>query len=81
MEINWQDIFYVTASLTMLVIVIVNIWIIRWLIVASKMIRNITATSQKWSIVINDVFNFRKGITLKLLRFLLTKLDKGGENE
>lgn len=79
MAINWQDIFYITATLMMIGIVVVNILLIRWLIGVSIMIRKVAATTQKWRAVAVDILNFRKGITLRVVRFLLTILDKGGE--
>ena len=81
MEINWQDVFYFTASLVMIVVLITCIWLMRLFFIASKLIRNFTTAVHKWSNVVDDIRYFRKGIKSKFLKFLLTILDKGGENE
>lgn len=81
MEINWQDIFYFTASLAMIITLIICIWLMRLFFIASKLIRNLTATAHKWSNIVNDIRYFKKGMKLKVLRFLLKIIDKGGQNE
>lgn len=81
MGINWQDIFYLTTSLAMIVVFIAGVCLV-WLIFATlKLIKNLTSTVHKWSNVVDDVRYFRKGIKLKILRFLSAILEKGGENE
>jgi len=81
MVINWQDIFYFTASLVMIVILITCIWLMRLLFIISKFIRNFTAKAHKWSDIVYDIRYFKKSIKLNILRFLLKILDKGGQNE
>lgn len=81
MEINWQDIFYIIASLTMIVVFITCIWLIWFSLFALKLVRNIIAAIRVGSNIIEDVGYFRKGIKLKALSFLLKILEKGGKNE
>lgn len=81
MIINWQDVFYFTASLVMIAALIVCIWLMRLFYTASKLINNLKATAYKWSNTINDIRYFKKNVKLKFLSFLLQILDKGGQNE
>lgn len=77
MVINWQDIFYFTASLVMIVTLIFCIWLVRLFFIASKLIRDFTAEVHKWSNIVNDIRYFKKNIKSKVLGFLLKILDKG----
>lgn len=81
MVINWQDIFYFTASLVMIVTLIFCIWLVWLFFITSKLIRNLTETAHKWSNVVDDIRYFEKDIKLKVLGFLLKILNKGGKNE
>lgn len=81
MGINWQDIFYFTASLVMIVTLIICIWLMRLFFIASKLINNLTATVHKWSNIVDDIRYFRKNVKLKVLSLLLKIFDKGGQNE
>lgn len=69
MGINWQDVFYFTASLVMILTLIISVWLIWLLFIASKLIRNFVEEVRKWS-------NFKKNIKLKVLGFLLKILGK-----
>ncbi|MEK7522065.1 MAG: hypothetical protein AAB569_00645 [Patescibacteria group bacterium] len=76
MEINWQDVFYFTSSLAMIVFFISCIWLIRLFFIASKLIRNLTVEAQKLNNIVDDVKYFSTSIKLKVLKFLSKILDK-----
>ena len=76
MEINWQDIFYITASITMIVFFISCIWLIRLLFVATKLIKIFTLRVQEWDHGIDEIKYLIAGTKLKVSRFLLKILDK-----
>ena len=76
MEINWQDVFYFTSSLAMIVFFICCIWLIRLFFIASKLIRNLTVEAQKLNNIVDDVKYFSSSIKLKVLKFLSKILDK-----
>jgi hypothetical protein len=77
MGINWQDVFYFTASLVMIVTLIICIWLVWLFFIISKMTKHLTTTVHKWSNIVDDIRYFKKDIKLKGLRFLLKILDKG----
>lgn len=81
MELNWQDIFYITSSLAMLIVLVTFIWIMRLLLIISKQIKFFTVRIHELSNIVGNVKRLKKGITLNLLRFLLKIVDKGGQNE
>lgn len=76
MEINWQDIFYITSSLVMIVVLIMSVWLMRLFFIASKLIRNLNNEAHKLSNIVNDVKYFSSSIKLKVLRFISKILDK-----
>jgi len=79
MEINWQNVFYVTTSLAMIVLVITCIWLMRLLFIFSKLINNLAEKTRKLNDIASFIRYFNKGIKLKILEFLSKILDKGGE--
>lgn len=79
MEINWQNIFYITASLTMIVVFVTCIWLIWFSFLALKLVRNITKVIHVGSNIIDDIGYFKKSIKFKVLSLLLNILKKGGE--
>lgn len=70
MEINWQDIFYFTSSLAMVIFIITCILLSRLFFVILKLIRNILEETYKLNGVVNDVKYFGTLIKLKVLKFL-----------
>jgi len=76
MEINWQDIFYITSSLVMVVILIMSFWLMRLFFIASRLMRNLNNEAHKLSNIVDDVNYFSKSIKLKVLRFISKILDK-----
>ena len=76
MEINWQDIFYITSSLVMIVILITSVWLMRLFFIASKLIKNLNDEAHKLSNIVDDVKYFSRSIKLKVLRFISKILDK-----
>lgn len=76
MEINWQDIFYITTSLVMIIILIMSVWLMWLFFAASKLIRNLTYEARKLNNIVDDVKYFSTSIKLKVLRFLSKILSK-----
>lgn len=80
-DINWQDIYYVVATLSMVVVMITFIWIMRVLFSISKLLSSLVLTTQKLGNGVDDIKKLGKDITLKILRKISNMLDKGGEYE
>lgn len=76
MEVNWQDIFYFTSSLVMIVFLIMSVWLMRLFFIASRLIRNLNDEAHKLSNIVDDVKYFSRSIKLKVLRFISKILDK-----
>lgn len=81
MGIAWQDIFYVVATLSMVVVVVAFIWILRILYSLSMLFSNLVHASQKMRNGIGEIKNLRKNVTLGILGKIIHVLDKGGEYE
>lgn len=81
MEINWQDIFYITSSIAMITAFIALIWLIWLFFVASKLIKNIIEKVQKWDHNVNEIKYLIADVKLKVSRFLLKILDKKSINK
>lgn len=76
MGVNWQDIFYVTSSLAMIVFFVAGlcfIWVFYHIL---KLVKNLTATAHKWGNVVDDIRYLKESIKLNLSKFLLTVLGK-----
>ncbi len=76
MVINWQDVFYFTASLAMIAVFIICIWLAWLFFIVSKLIKNLTVAAQRLGNISDDLRYFRKDIMLKISRFLSVILDK-----
>ena len=76
MEMNWQNIFYIMTSLVMIVFMITCVWLIKLLILSSRLVNNLTAIVHKWSNVTDDIRNLKEDVKLKVSSFLLKVLDK-----
>jgi len=76
MEINWQDVFYITSSIAMITAFFALIWLMWLLFAASKLIRNLTNKAQKLNNIVDDVKYFSTNIKLKVLKFLSKILGK-----
>jgi len=76
MEMNWQNVFYITTSLVMIVFMITCVWIIKLLILSSRLVNNLTAIVHKWSNVTDDIRNLKEDVKLKVSSFLLKVLNK-----
>ena len=76
MEVNWQNIFYIMTSLVMIVFMITCVWLIKLLILSSRLVNNLTAIVHKWSNVTDDIRNLKEDVKLKVSSFLLKFLDK-----
>lgn len=81
MEINWQNVFYFTASLAMIVTFIVSVWFMWLLYVATGFIKNFKSLSYRWEHTMDNVRYFKKNIILKFLGYILQILDKKSHNE
>lgn len=81
MGINWQDVFYVTASLAMIAVFATCIWLMRLFFIASRLAGKLSETTRRWSRFADDINYFRNGIKSNILRFLLKILNKGDHNE
>ena len=81
MEVNWQDIFYFTASLVMIVVLITSVWLMRLFFVTSKLIEKLTESAHKWGNIIDDIKYFKEEVKLKVSKFLLKIIDKRIDNK
>jgi len=63
-----QDVFYFTASLTMIVVFVTCIWFLWLMFIASKLIKSLTNVSYEWNV-----------IKSKVLGFVLKILNKGAK--
>lgn len=81
MSIDWQDIYYVTASIAMVIIMIVGVYLLRLLFIASKILKDVNITTRGWVHLIEDITYFRKSIKSKILGFVLGILDKKDQYE
>ena len=77
MEINWQDVFYITSSIAMITVFFALIWLLWLFFITTKLINNLTNKVHEWNNVVEDVKYFSKSIKLKVLKFLSKILDKG----
>lgn len=74
MEINWQDIFYITSSIAMITTFFALIWIM-WLI------RNFVVRIQQWDHGVDEIKYFIAEVKLKASKFLLKILDKKNQDK
>jgi hypothetical protein len=79
MEINWQNVFYITTSFAMVAAFVVFIWLIWLLFIVSKLTNNFAIAVQRLGNIPDDIRLFEKEIILKVSRFLLQILKKGGK--
>lgn len=80
MYINWQDVFYFTGSLAMIMFVFAGIAIIWSVVWVARSIRQLVAVANRWKNVADDVRYLQQGIKYRILSFLLKIIDKGGHN-
>lgn len=76
MEVNWQDIFYVTSSLAMTVFFIAGLWLIWVFYNILKLVKSLTATAHKWGNITDDIKYLKESIKLNLSKFILKVLGK-----
>ncbi|MEK7522773.1 MAG: hypothetical protein AAB569_04270 [Patescibacteria group bacterium] len=76
MEINWQDIFYITSSIAMITAFFALIWLMWLFFVASKLIKNIMVRVRQWDHGVDEIKYLITDVKLKASRFLLKILDK-----
>lgn len=76
MEINWQDIFYFTSSLAMVVFLIACIWLMWFFFIASKLIKNLTITANRWGNIVDELKYFKETVKINFSKFILKVLSK-----
>ncbi|MEK7597968.1 MAG: hypothetical protein AAB441_04970 [Patescibacteria group bacterium] len=76
MEINWQDVFYITSSIAMITAFFVLIWLLWLFFVATKLIKNFTFKIQQWDHNVDEIKYLITDVKLKVSKFLLKILDK-----
>lgn len=75
MEINWQDIFYITSSLAMITVFFVLIWLIWLFIAATKIIKIFMARVRELDHNIDEIKYLVADVKLKVSKFLLKILN------
>lgn len=81
MEINWQDIFYITSSIAMITAFFALIWLIWLFFVATKIIKIFMVRVQEWDHDIDEIKYLIADVKLKVSKFLLKVLDKKSQNK
>lgn len=76
MEINWQDIFYITSSIAMVTAFFALIWLIWLFFVATKIIKIFMVRVREWDHSIDEIKYLIADVKLKVSKFLLKILDK-----
>ncbi len=81
MEINWQDIFYITSSIAMITAFFALIWLIWLFFVATKIIKIFMVRVREWDHDIDEIKYLIADVKLKVSKFLLKILDKRIDNK
>lgn len=76
MGINWQDIFYITSSLAMIMFLIAGLWFMWVFYNILKLVKNLTATAHKWENIIDEIRSFKESVKLNFSKFMLKVLGK-----
>ena len=79
MEINWQDIFYITSSIMMVTAFFALIWLMWLFFVVTKLIKNITVMIQQWDYNVGEIRYLITDIKSKISGFLLKVVSKRGK--
>ncbi len=79
MEINWQDIFYITSSMAMIAAFIALIWLIWLFFIALKLIKKFMVRIRQWDHSVDEIKYLITDVKLKVSKFLLKILDKKGK--
>jgi len=81
MEINWQDIFYITSSIAMIAAIFALIWLARLFFVFTKLIKIFMTRVQEWNHGVDEIKYLMTDIKLKVSKFLLKILNKKINNK
>lgn len=81
MEINWQDVFYITSSIAMIMAFFALIWLLWLFFITTKLIKNFTLKIQQWDHNVEEIKYLIADVKLKVSKFLLKILDKRIENK
>ena len=81
MEINWQDIFYITSSIAMIAAIFGLIWLARLFFVFTKLIKIFMTRVQEWNHGVDEIKYLMTDIKLKVSKFLLKILNKKINNK
>lgn len=81
MEINWQDIFYITSSFSMIAFLIICIWLFWVLYNVTRLIVSLKITAHKWGDVVDDVKYFKEIVKMKVSKFILKIIDQVNHNK
>ncbi len=81
MEINWQDIFYITSSIAMIAAFFVLIWLIWLFFVATKLIKIFMVRVKEWDHGVDEIKYLIADVKLKVSKFLLKILDKKSQDK
>lgn len=76
MEITLQNVFYFTASVVFIVILITCIWLMQLLSTISRFIKNVNDEAHKLNTVVNDIKYFSNRIKSKTLKLISKTLNK-----
>lgn len=81
MTINWQDVFYITASLAMVAVFITCLWSLWFFFIASRVVRGILRKAQQWDNNVDKIRFFIVSVESKFTKFLLNILDASHQNK
>lgn len=81
MIINWQDVFYIMSSITMIAAFFALIWLIWLFFVTSRLIRNFAVKVQQWDHGVDEIRYLLSDAKLKVSKLLLKILNKRIENK
>lgn len=76
MEINWQDIFYITSSIAMLTAFFALMWLIWLFFAATKLLKILMIRVREWNHEVDEIKYLIADVKLKVSKFLLKILDK-----
>ena len=76
-----QNIFYLTASLAMVAVLIICIWSMWLLFKWTRLVNSWIAAVPKWNDVVHDAMYFKEAVKLKMSKFILKILDKTGSSK
>lgn len=70
-DINWQNIFYITSSIAMIAITLVTIWLMYLLFLVIKFIKKLLLRAKDFNRRLNEIEYLVEDTKSKFLNFLL----------